>query len=697
MIRARELLYYFVWRDVKIRYKQTVLGVAWAVLQPLFTMIVFTLIFGRMANMAAMTGGAPYPVFVFTGLIFWTFFSGSVTVAGMSLITQQHLLTKVYFPRLFIPIACIGTHLVDLLISLVILAILMAFQGAVPSWQAPALVPLIGLMTMAAIGVGCLCAAMRRCCTATSASSWAFAIQDHDVSQPGDLPPGVPARPVPPDPGAEPDVRADRRRPVGGPGDGLAPDDAGHLDALDDGPVRPRALLFPEDRASIRRPGLIPDPLPTTHTTMSRPAIVVDELSKSYRLGAASTRVNSFREVLTRAMTSPLRRLRETGEARESEAQTFWALRDVSFEVQPGEVVGIIGRNGAGKSTLLKILSRIVEPTGGSIRLRGRVASLLEVGTGFHPELTGRENIFLNGSILGMKKFEIDRRFDEIVDFSGIERFLDTPVKRYSSGMYVRLAFAVAAHLEPEILIVDEVLAVGDVEFQKKCLGKMKEVTGEGGRTVLFVSHNLTSVRALCDRVIWLNGGKIVIDGAAGPAVESYLSESLSGDEGVYDLDGHDRQSSLGSLLRLRRLTLNEGNPVRHGVPLKIEIDYRTNSDVDGVAFGLGFSSHEGARILTIDSDAPGERFAIRRDTTGRAEMTIPELQLQPGRYALDIAARSGESVSLDYMPGFAAVEVLPGPDTPAMIVGRAEAGSVRIPATCHHFPASSAASVTVS
>jgi lipopolysaccharide transport system ATP-binding protein len=430
---------------------------------------------------------------------------------------------------------------------------------------------------------------------------------------------------------------------------------------------------------------------------MSRPAIVVDDLSKSYRLGAAATRSNSLREALTHALTSPVRRFREAGEVREEEAQTFWALRGVSFEVQSGEVIGIIGRNGAGKSTLLKILSRIVDPTGGSIRLRGRVASLLEVGTGFHPELTGRENIYLNGSILGMKKYEIDRKFDEIVDFSGVERFLDTPVKRYSSGMYVRLAFAVAAHLEPEILIVDEVLAVGDVEFQKKCLGKMKQVTVEGGRTVLFVSHNLTSVRALCDRVIWLNGGKVVVDGAAGPAVEAYLAESLSDDEGTYDLDGHDRPSSVGSLLRLQKLTLNEGNPVRHGVPLKIEIDYRSMKDLDGVAFGLGFSSHEGARILTIDSDAPGERYAIRRDTAGRVEMTIPELQLQPGRYALDIAARSGENVNLDFLPGFAAVEVLPGPDTPGRLVGRSEAGSVRVPAISHHFPAPAAASVPVS
>src|SRR4051794_5916092 len=256
---------------------------------------------------------------------------------------------------------------------------------------------------------------------------------------------------------------------------------------------------------------------------MSRPAIVVEDLSKSYRLGAASTRSSSLREAIAKAMASPLRRFREAGEAREDEAQTFWALRGVSCEVRPGEVVGFIGRNGAGKSTLLKILSRIVEPTAGTVRLRGRIASLLEVGTGFHPELTGRENIYLNGVILGMKKAEIDRKFDEIVAFSEIEKFLDTPVKRYSSGMYVRLAFAVAAHLDPEILIVDEVLAVGDHEFQKKCLGKMRDVVAGGGRTVLFVSHNTHAIKALCSRAILLREGRVVADGPVDDVLKDYL------------------------------------------------------------------------------------------------------------------------------------------------------------------------------
>jgi lipopolysaccharide transport system ATP-binding protein len=430
---------------------------------------------------------------------------------------------------------------------------------------------------------------------------------------------------------------------------------------------------------------------------MSRPAIVVDDLSKSYRLGAATVRANSLREAVTQAVTSPLRRFREAGEVREEEAQTFWALRGVSFEVRPGEVIGIIGRNGAGKSTLLKILSRIVEPTGGSIRLRGRVASLLEVGTGFHPELTGRENIYLNGSILGMKKFEIDRRFDEIVEFSGIERFLDTPVKRYSSGMYVRLAFAVAAHLEPEILIVDEVLAVGDVEFQKKCLGKMKQVTVEGRRTVLFVSHNLTAVRSLCDRVVWLDAGRVVQDGPVGPAVEAYLTSAHDGTESDYNLDECERHLSMGSTLRLRRLLLNGGTPIRHGHPLHLEIEYQSTRDCEGVAFGVGFSSHEGGRIMSIDTDIPGDRFTIRGGTSGRVELKIPDLPLQPGRYILDIAARSGDNVSLDFMPGFASVEVLPGPDTPPVIIGRAEAGSVRMPATSHHFPANSNVPLAIS
>jgi len=251
-----------------------------------------------------------------------------------------------------------------------------------------------------------------------------------------------------------------------------------------------------------------------------KPIISVENLSKQYHIGA-KVPYKTFRETLMNAITSPARLFKGNGSR---ENNTIWALKDVSFEVQEGEVLGIIGRNGAGKTTLLKILSRVTEPTEGEVRIRGGVGSLLEVGTGFHPELTGRENIFLNGAILGMSKEEIKKKFDEIVAFAEIEKFLDTPVKRYSSGMYVRLAFAVAAHLEPEILIVDEVLAVGDAAFQKKCLGKMGEVAKEG-RTVLFVSHNMLAVKNLCSGTIVLRQGQIVFSGNVSKAVDFYLQD----------------------------------------------------------------------------------------------------------------------------------------------------------------------------
>jgi lipopolysaccharide transport system ATP-binding protein len=257
---------------------------------------------------------------------------------------------------------------------------------------------------------------------------------------------------------------------------------------------------------------------------MPNPAIIVDGISKKYRIGLKDGPRQTFREAATGLLTAPVRRLRRLGTEADEEGE-FYALKDVSFQVQPGEVVGIIGRNGAGKSTLLKILSRITEPTSGEIRLRGRVASLLEVGTGFHPELTGRENIYLNGAILGMKREEIRRKFDEIVAFAETEKFLDTAVKYYSSGMYVRLAFAVAAHLEPEILIVDEVLAVGDAEFQKKCLGKMREVARGEGRTVLFVSHQMAAVKALCHRCVLVSDGHCDPISDTVSAVGRYLGE----------------------------------------------------------------------------------------------------------------------------------------------------------------------------
>lgn len=255
-----------------------------------------------------------------------------------------------------------------------------------------------------------------------------------------------------------------------------------------------------------------------------KPIVRVENLSKRYTIGTRDAAYGTLRESIVEAIRAPLKRLRGNGQRT---SETIWALKNVSFELAPGEVLGIIGSNGAGKSTLLKVLSRITEPTTGRAELFGRVVSLLEVGTGFHPELTGRENVYLNGAILGMSKAEIDRKFDEIVAFAELAKFLDTPVKRYSSGMYMRLAFAVASHLEPEILIVDEVLAVGDAAFQKKCLGKMGEVAHEG-RTVLFVSHNMTAIQSLCSRVIWLDRGMIAAEGTPKAVVTKYLKTSLS-------------------------------------------------------------------------------------------------------------------------------------------------------------------------
>ncbi len=265
---------------------------------------------------------------------------------------------------------------------------------------------------------------------------------------------------------------------------------------------------------------------------MSDTVISVENLSKSYFIGHGGPREKNpmLRDMIVRHARNYARKAIDMARGRQiiqgDSVEEFWALKDVAFEVKRGEVVGIIGRNGAGKSTLLKILSRITEPTSGRIVLNGRVASLLEVGTGFHPELTGRENIFLNGAILGMPRADIKRKFDEIVDFAGVEKFLDTPVKRYSSGMYVRLAFAVAAHLEPEILIIDEVLAVGDAEFQKKCLGKMKDVAGQG-RTVLFVSHNLAAVRQLCSKGLMLVNGKVAMIDTASKVADQYLQDMV--------------------------------------------------------------------------------------------------------------------------------------------------------------------------
>jgi lipopolysaccharide transport system ATP-binding protein len=319
---------------------------------------------------------------------------------------------------------------------------------------------------------------------------------------------------------------------------------------------------------------------------MSETVISVQNLSKQYRLGMVGA--GTLREDLVglwyriRGKEDPYSKIGETNDrASAGESDYVWALRDVNFEVTRGEVLGIVGKNGAGKSTLLKLLSRVTSPTTGEIRAKGRVASLLEVGTGFHPELTGRENIYLNGAIMGMKKSEINSRLDEIIDFAGVQRYVDTPVKRYSSGMYVRLAFAVAAHLEPEILIVDEVLAVGDAEFQKKAIGKMQEVSSGSGRTVIFVSHNMASVRNLCTRAVLLNNGKLVFEGSPEDTITEYLNSHSTPSPVNKWINGSPEDTAAISLTETKVVNRSVNSPFFSvGDELGIRFQFQFNFDI---------------------------------------------------------------------------------------------------------------------
>ena len=366
-------------------------------------------------------------------------------------------------------------------------------------------------------------------------------------------------------------------------------------------------------------------------------AIRVENLSKRYRIQHAAERVpyRTLRDDLVRAATAPLRWLR----GQRSRAEDFWALKDVSFEVQQGEVLGIIGRNGAGKSTLLKILSRITKPTSGVARIRGRVGSLLEVGTGFHPELTGRENIYLSGAVLGMSRGEIQRKFDEIVDFAEIEKFLDTPAKRYSSGMYMRLAFAVAAHLEPEVLLVDEVLAVGDVAFQQKCLGKMSAVA-QTGRTVLFVSHNMAAVANLCQRGLVMEKGREVFSGPCRQAVEHYVSLLAGNSE--QNLSEHVQRVGDGSV-RFTRIWFEDENQKRIDQPvsgneLDILLAYQSsrNDTLRNCCVAVVITDVL-QQILFICSTEMSCAGRIDLPPNGVVRCVIPRLPLTQGRYWLTL------------------------------------------------------------
>lgn len=383
---------------------------------------------------------------------------------------------------------------------------------------------------------------------------------------------------------------------------------------------------------------------------MSEYAIRVEKLGKKYQLGALGTNYRTLRDSIVDTFSATTQALLHAGERAVSPAKTdenrFWALRDLSFNVKHGQVLGVIGRNGAGKSTLLKILSRVTDPTEGIAEIRGRVGSLLEVGTGFHPELTGRENIFLNGAILGMKRTEIASKFDEIVAFSEVEKFIDTPVKRYSSGMYLRLAFAVAAHLEPEILVVDEVLAVGDAEFQRKCMGKMSDVAQQG-RTVLFVSHNMSAILRLTEETLVLEKGKLVMRSPTQQAVDYYLSSGFSRQgERVWEKDDlpRDADAFIPVALRIRDGRGNIVDTVRSTDPFNVEIEYQLTRPVTGLRVGLYFMSTRGEPIFTsFDTDAPEqfEQYPSRETGHYISKCTVPANLLNEGRYVLGVNASS--------------------------------------------------------
>jgi lipopolysaccharide transport system ATP-binding protein len=385
---------------------------------------------------------------------------------------------------------------------------------------------------------------------------------------------------------------------------------------------------------------------------MSDIAISVENLGKAYRIGLKEQQHETMLGAMSAWVKSPFRNFREvrnlsrfddakTDSASQPSSDIIWALKNVSFEVKHGEAVGIIGRNGAGKSTLLKILSRITEPTSGRAEIYGRVASLLEVGTGFHPDLTGRENVYLNATILGMKKREVDAKFEKIVDFSGVEKFIDTPVKRYSSGMRVRLAFSVAAYLEPEILIIDEVLAVGDAEFQKKCLGKMSEVAGSG-RTVLFVSHNMAAVSQLCERCIALQEGKINFDGTTKEGIDAYFkTTNFGGDAAAFadDLNGELVNSKLGRIARVE-ITDEHGLRSNHfgiGEPFLISLHAQFHKRVPHLSMGMQFESSGGVPLLNLRTDSQRVSFGpYEAGSHVVFTVKIPGLPFYPGAYMFE-------------------------------------------------------------
>lgn len=420
---------------------------------------------------------------------------------------------------------------------------------------------------------------------------------------------------------------------------------------------------------------------------MNKPVISVENLSKAYRIGVKDEAPDTLVGAMTGVIRAPLKnfnRLRKldtfSGSPGDAHSEdTLWALNDVSFDVQEGEVVGIIGRNGAGKSTLLKILSRITDPTSGRAVIRGRVSSLLEVGTGFHPELSGRDNIYMNGTILGMTKREVDRKFDEIVDFSGVEKFLDTPVKRYSSGMQVRLAFSVAAHLEPEVLVIDEVLAVGDMEFQNRCLGRMRDVA-QSGRTVLFVSHNLEAVKALCSRVILLKDGSVWANGSPEKYIPSYIRSMKENTESNLE----SRTDRIGSgAVKLINFTWKDGSgnsvdSVSVGDELWSCLEFGMENSFSRLShIGIDCFCEDGTKAFHIDSNMKNHALSQLKSHR-KIYVNFPRIPLTPGDYHIDVRVFVDRSLA-DRLEGVAMLRVLNGDFYGTGSITKARGGAVLI------------------
>ncbi len=414
----------------------------------------------------------------------------------------------------------------------------------------------------------------------------------------------------------------------------------------------------------------------TTFKSVQSPVVHVEGLGKEYRIGSRRLPYKTLRESLTVMAQAPVRRARNLlrGHAAGDLDKAFWALKDVAFDVQPGEVVGIIGRNGAGKSTLLKLLSRITEPTEGFIELIGRVGALLEVGTGFHPELTGRENVYLNGAILGMSRIEIARKFDEIIEFAEIDQFIDTPVKHYSTGMGLRLGFAVAAYLEPEILIVDEVLAVGDAKFQRKCIGKMSTVAGEG-RTVLFVSHNMGAIQSLCQRVLWLDAGRIVNDGPSSTVVGDYLRSTVSAKSSSVWADQHSAPGN--DKIRLHSVSVSAesgqvGEQITCHTPIVVQFKYWNLQPKTQIRLSSAVSYQNGVLVFSTrsisDVNWHGHNFPIGLFVS---EYRIPGDLLNDGTYHVSLRFMQDESMSIYYDESIITFEVIDTGDPNGQWVGK--------------------------